>query len=218
MRCWLPPPRSETSSAGNAGRNVHFVVTTVHGTFASRAAWPDADSPLGRYLREHLPGSVEIRPFRWSGANGFRKREAAAHALREHLLRAMNDEPGAVHFVIAHSHGGNIAMLAAGEQSVEKRLAGIVCLSTPFLQARPRPLGAARIASAGAGVAITCANLLFLALRRWLDGNLALLIVMALYLPALLAAIALMRRLASPDRPRWIALAGNCPASTPRAC
>src|SRR5262249_47268546 len=182
---------------------MRFAITTVHGTFASRSRWPEEDSPLGRYLREQLPGSVEIRPFRWSGRNGFRERERAAHVLREQLLQAMNEDPSVLHFVVSHSHGGNVALLAAGDPVLQRRLAGIICLSTPFLQAWPRPLGQARIMSAGAGVIITLANLLFFVLRKRLDTNVALVIVVALFGFVNWATMKLALRLADPSRFTW---------------
>jgi len=49
--------------------------------------------------------------------------------------------PDARHFVIGHSHGGNIAFQAMREKAVAARMAGVVCLSTPFLWASPRNLG-----------------------------------------------------------------------------
>jgi hypothetical protein len=49
--------------------------------------------------------------------------------------------PDAQHFVIGHSHGGNIAFQAMRDAAVESRIAGVVCLSTPFLCAAPRNLG-----------------------------------------------------------------------------
>jgi hypothetical protein len=94
-------------------------------------------------------------------------------------------------------------MLAVSDVSLREKITGIVCLSTPFLQAWPRPLGGARIVTAGTGVVITLANVLFFILRKWLDTNLSLAIVSTLFLPANFAMGKLALRLANPNRPIW---------------
>ena len=55
-----------------------------------------------------------------------------------------------------------------GHESVKDTVAGIVCLSTPFLQAWPRPLGTARIWSAGSGVVLLLSNVVYLVLTHWI--------------------------------------------------
>src|SRR4051812_33993109 len=147
------------------------VVTTIHGTFAKRAVWTGPDSPLSQYLRTHVSGPVRIAPFEWSGRNSFEARSDAARRLREHLEAIARAEPDSRQFVVAHSHGGNVALLAAGDGILTSPVAGIVCLSTPFLQAWPRALGAARVVTAAAGTLLLIANLLYLFLRGQFDHS-----------------------------------------------
>lgn len=87
------------------------VITLVHGTWARRARWTRPDSRLCSALREGLP-HVLFERFIWSGSNSITSRESAARALAEQLRALVSRFPTANHYVIAHSHGGNIAMYA----------------------------------------------------------------------------------------------------------
>ena len=117
------------------------VVTLVHGTFARRADWTQESSGLCRTIRERIHGPVRFEQFLWSGWNTVTSRSVAVERLILHLDDTQARWPQARHFVIGHSHGGNIALQAMREEAVEARTAGIVCLSTPFLCASPRDLG-----------------------------------------------------------------------------
>jgi hypothetical protein len=71
----------------------------------------------GHEFRERLATSLsnagfapDFRPFVWSGANSFAARADAAEGLVPHLVAGMHD--GARQLIIAHSHGGTVAMLA----------------------------------------------------------------------------------------------------------
>jgi hypothetical protein len=117
------------------------VVTLVHGTWARHAAWTIASSPLPRAIREAARGDVRFEQFQWSGRNTVTSRRKAVVRLIAHLQDAQARWPHARHFVIGHSHGGNIAFQAMGEPSVAARIDGLACLSTPFLCVSPRELG-----------------------------------------------------------------------------
>ncbi len=80
----------------------------------------------------------------------------------------MEQFPHSAHYVIAHSHGGNVAMLAARDGSIASRLAGVVCISTPFLIVAPRALGRGPRLFLAMGVALLGAFLLSAAL--WMIG------------------------------------------------
>jgi hypothetical protein len=61
--------------------------------------------------------------------------------MRRRLIANTVRFPEAKHFVIAHSHGGNIAIDAIGsDPQLRSRIAGIICLSTPFLLVSKRQL------------------------------------------------------------------------------
>jgi hypothetical protein len=116
-----------------------YHITLVHGTFAPNALWTKPGSVLRRYLREHIPGRIKFHRFRWSGWPSHLARDRAARCLRSHLSYRIKKYPDARHFVIAHSHGGNIACYAARDPALAEHLA-IVTLSTPFLVPRKRIL------------------------------------------------------------------------------
>jgi Serine aminopeptidase, S33 len=119
----------------------HVVVTLVHGTWARRAEWTMQSSPLCRSICKAAHGPVSFEPFLWSGWNAVTSRRKAVERLISHLTALQARWPHARHFVIGHSHGGNVAFQAMRERAVEAHIAGVVCLSTPFLCASPRNLG-----------------------------------------------------------------------------
>jgi hypothetical protein len=86
-------------------------------------------------------GAVRFEQFLWSGWNAVTARRRGVERLISHLAALQARWPHARHFVIGHSHGGNIAFQAMRDEAVESRTAGVVCLSTPFLCAAPRNLG-----------------------------------------------------------------------------
>ncbi len=102
------------------------VLTLVHGTWARDAEWVKETSDFVKELNS-LPAEVEIRRFPWSGGNRFTARRDASDALSGFLSQRQGEKQ----YIIAHSHGGNVAVRAAllGQEQVN----GLVCLSTPFL-------------------------------------------------------------------------------------
>jgi hypothetical protein len=118
-----------------------YVVHTVHGTFGKfgkNAPWIFDNSVFCMYLREHLGWRVRIEPFGWDGKNLFASRQSAATDLRNELSEKIEDYPCAKHIVIAHSHGGNVAMSAIASDSLAEDVLGVATLGTPFLTAEPR--------------------------------------------------------------------------------
>ena len=85
------------------------VITLVHGTFARRARWIRPGSKIFLHLRR---AGYEVEAFQWSGRNSFRARSRAADQLRLRLEENASRRPGLRQIVIAHSHGGNVALLA----------------------------------------------------------------------------------------------------------
>ena len=126
-----------------------LVVTLVHGTWARGifrldpvADWARDDAALATRLREAFGPQTVIRRFAWSGGNRHDARRVAAEALAADLSTAIGLQSDARHVVIAHSHGGNVALMAlACEPVLADRLAGLCCLATPFIVARRRDLG-----------------------------------------------------------------------------
>lgn len=118
-----------------------YVITLVHGTFARNAQWINEGSSLRATLEKTLPGPLLIVPFRWSGRNSLAARHTASEQLGAVITKQLALYPEAEHYVIAHSHGGNIIMYALQDTELERQIDGVVCLSTPFLHVKKRNLG-----------------------------------------------------------------------------
>lgn len=121
--------------------SVRYLVTLVHGTFATNAPWLGKDSTLSTALRNRLGDGLKLVPFKWSGNNSPRARRQDSARLARQLACQVGCYSGAQHYLVGHSHGGNVALSAAVTSGVLDKIAGIVCLATPFLVARERDLG-----------------------------------------------------------------------------
>lgn len=117
------------------------IVTLVHGTFAPFADWTQPGSALRTAIQDHAAGPVAFRNLIWSGRNTVKGRHAASAQLRAMLESSCAQSPDTPHVVVAHSHGGNIAMTALSSSDRLRARCGVVCLSTPFLVMRPRTMG-----------------------------------------------------------------------------
>lgn len=124
-----------------SGEERRYVVTLLHGTFQPGAAWTRRHSALCQRLRGALPEDTLIRRVVWSGRNSFKARAEAAARLQHRLRRQADRYPGARHIIVAHSHGGNIALLAIKDEDTRRRVSGIACMATPFLNVTDRNLG-----------------------------------------------------------------------------
>ena len=124
------------------------VLTLVHGTFAPHAPWTQSDSLFFQSLKQRLGGEVIHRRITWPGLfgsfanNGHDYRLAGAKTLVQSLKKSFAEFPDAEHWVIAHSHGGNVALYALRDPEVAQRLEGIVTLAAPFIQCKPRSYSA----------------------------------------------------------------------------
>ncbi|OQK16001.1 hypothetical protein AU255_12835 [Methyloprofundus sedimenti] len=101
-----------------------LVVILVHGTWAKEATWAQEKEALSNAL-ERIEG-VKIVRFNWSSWNRFTTRRKAAQELAEVIKEHRNADQ----FIIAHSHGGNIALASLKED--ESLVKGVICLNTPF--------------------------------------------------------------------------------------
>lgn len=118
-------------------------VTLVHGTFAPDAPWTQPGSKLRQTLRRHLACrglDVQFDVFTWSGKNDHESRLLAGRQLREHLRERLAASAGNSHAVVAHSHGGNVALYALRDEQLRAQIDAVVTLGTPFIHCRPRPL------------------------------------------------------------------------------
>jgi hypothetical protein len=124
----------------------NHVLTLVHGTWADTRGWVGPGSFLRRELEQRLvePGTpervpyVRFREFSWTGTNTHTARTQAGDELARFIRDGHAESPDARHFVIAHSHGGNIALYAMRDSAAREAVTGIVTLGTPFLSVRRR--------------------------------------------------------------------------------
>lgn len=111
------------------------IVWLVHGTFAEKAPWTMPGHMFHMGLSTRFP-DIAIRRFEWSGKNDVYAREMAAQDLVKHVKGLARLHPGKPQYVIAHSHGGNIALMTSHRLGATAGLAGLACISTPFILAR----------------------------------------------------------------------------------
>jgi len=130
------------------------MITLVHGTWPRgffhkwlnimwrllglkpKPLWFESESPFRKKLKPLLKDAsldCEIRPFCWSGANSVFARDEAA----QKLARVLKDDlkpSNATPIVIAHSHGGNVALRAMTYLGADASRVRIVTLAVPFLR------------------------------------------------------------------------------------
>jgi hypothetical protein len=114
--------------------------------------WFEEGSPfLARLSTELHDIPHKITPLLWTGENSIRIRDETAQALAKQLSAEHAEHPQATQLVIAHSHGGNIALHAL--HHLQKRDASQLCgadvanplvvtLATPFIEVHHADFGA----------------------------------------------------------------------------
>jgi hypothetical protein len=138
-----------------------LLITLVHGTWGRRflprpqrqnrrSLWFEEGSLFLARLSGEL-GDIphQITPLLWSGANSIFVRDRTAHVLADHLSAEHAEHPQATQLIIAHSHGGNIALRAlhhlksrnASPSSAESANPLVVTLATPFVEVHPANFG-----------------------------------------------------------------------------
>jgi Lysophospholipase len=100
-------------------------ITLIHGTWALENEWT-RKSTLVKNIKKSFPNAT-IDRFPWTGKNDQFYRDNATFRLIDKIKEGSAEN----HFLIAHSHGGNIAINALADPDI--LLAGIVTLNTPFL-------------------------------------------------------------------------------------
>jgi pimeloyl-ACP methyl ester carboxylesterase len=102
------------------------------------ATWTAREAPLATTLTARLGTGVQIERFQWSGKNSYREREIAGARLADFLKALVKRHPDSKLFIIAHSHGGNVARYALENDNLASQIQGLVTLATPFLEAEER--------------------------------------------------------------------------------
>jgi pimeloyl-ACP methyl ester carboxylesterase len=140
-------PDQRTGQATQAASAAPIVVTLVHGTFAKGAPWTKDGSILRREIAAELgrqEHDVIFDVFEWSGRNTHKARIKAGSQLADHIRELKKRYPLSKHFIVAHSHGGNVALLAHKHLPQNLHATGVTTLGTPFLYAQlPEELASA---------------------------------------------------------------------------
>jgi pimeloyl-ACP methyl ester carboxylesterase len=124
--------QADKSEGGGPGDNSEVTVHLVHGTFEPNAPWTLPGSSMRKAIEE-IGHKVKIARFSWSGANTSKARSKAARALAE-TLRA---SPTRMHYIVAHSHGGNIVReMSHLYPDTALKIRGVCLLSPPFIYRR----------------------------------------------------------------------------------
>ena len=127
--------------------------TLIHGTFARGAPWvhDDVDPAMFRCkLRSALESDYDVHydTVSWGRTgrlgrlldNTDRQRLHGVEELTKHLLAREDVTDEKRRFLVAHSHGGNIALYVLRDPAVRRKVSGVVCLSSPFLVHRRAPI------------------------------------------------------------------------------
>jgi len=139
-----------------------LLITLVHGTWAHRffprlrrqnrrPLWFEENSPFLANLSAEL-GDIphKIKALPWSGANSIDIRDKTAQVLAEYLSAEHAEHPQDTQLIIAHSHGGNIALRALRhlQKPDVPRSHGadvanplVVTLATPFIEIHQADFG-----------------------------------------------------------------------------
>jgi hypothetical protein len=116
--------------------------------------WFEERSPFLTQLRAELAGIPhKVKPLSWTGENSIFVRDKVARTLADHLSAEHAEHPQASQLIIAHSHGGNIALRAfhhlqmrnGSPHGADGTSPFVVTLATPFIEIHeadfgPRPL------------------------------------------------------------------------------
>src|SRR6266571_3231628 len=104
---------------------------------------------LRKTIGDAVGGAVEFAQFNWTGKNKHSDRVSAGQQLELLLRERLAALPGSKHFLVCHSHGGNVGLMALRDPYIQERIAGVVCLNTPFVHAYRRSLATTVFLPAG---------------------------------------------------------------------
>jgi pimeloyl-ACP methyl ester carboxylesterase len=123
-----------------------YVITLIHGTWGRSSTWCEPGSTFCEQLLAALkPKRVLFTKFSWSGRNRPSERQKAADNLAATLKSLIQNQGAAKHFIVAHSHAGNVVCYSLRDHpELQHQICGVICLSTPFLYAERRDLAPLR--------------------------------------------------------------------------
>lgn len=99
--------------------------------------WYARESEICRQIVNGVNRPVQLKPFFWSGNNSFFARRQAAAEFARHLNTNLEADAGSDHVVLAHSHGGTVAMHAIYRMAnlpkySDHPLKAVICMASPF--------------------------------------------------------------------------------------
>lgn len=116
-----------------------IIITLVHGTFAQKNKWAKNNSIFCESINKHTNRRIEFRTFKWSGDNKHVARIEEAKMFCKYIEEL--DLSKSVHYVIAHSHGGNLVNYAEKFcPEIEHKIKGKIFLATPHFKVEKRDL------------------------------------------------------------------------------
>jgi len=142
-------------------------------TSPAEPRWFEMGSKFYSALASALTGLVtaaDLNAFPWSGANSIEERRSAAARLAKILDDSVAAAPEAPHFIIAHSHGGNLALDAREAMLGSPLNVHILTMATPFLsiyRAVPRIIDRLFVVCLSLGAATFAGYLL----KAWTSAN-----------------------------------------------
>lgn len=122
-------PVPDAMTRPNDDQPDEVIVHLVHGTFEQNAAWTLPGSPMREKISRANP-EAKFRRFLWSGLNTLAERRIAARELAGKIWESQSKR----HFIVAHSHGGNIVReMSQIAPHVAAKIEGVNLLSPPFI-------------------------------------------------------------------------------------
>lgn len=138
---------------------------------ADKKLWYEPDSSFATEIARYAGAPIYFESLIWSGRNALADRFEAAERLAQRLRVLASEHPDRRRFVVAHSHGGNIALAGAVLLAPGASPLGVVTMGTPFLYVDERtPTGFQRVMSFVGVMMVVCAAFvatLFLPLLIW---------------------------------------------------
>jgi hypothetical protein len=124
---------------------------------AANKLWYEPDSSFAGAIARYAGVPVHFESLIWSGRNGLADRFDAAERLAQRLRQLASEHPDGRQFVVAHSHGGNVALAGAILLGAGASPLGVVTMGTPFLYIEERtPTGFQRVMSWLGGMILVC--------------------------------------------------------------
>jgi hypothetical protein len=129
-----------------------WTITLVHGTWGRGFFKLDKPTKTPRWFEDNsqfrdtitatlafwnMPAAT-FEVCKWSGQNSITARERAARQLADHLNSQRRANPSAPQLVIAHSHGGNVAVRAIEYLEGPRNHVFVATIATPFIEMFPR--------------------------------------------------------------------------------